>query len=211
MEIIPVSSYHDFCDPYVLAQYRDSTRLRALVDAVLAQCDDLEQAFHEIAVMIDPQQAQGDALNFIGALVGVIRKLGEQDEPYLDRVLYGPTEAGLPALEELRRALMFLAGLDAVGLYPDWPAALYYVINGSSSVDLGPIEREVATSGVSLTRGTFLRMDEGYMDGAWIVSEDTGKPFVIDYHIPETLYDLVDSSGDDLVDSNGNDLVALDY
>ena len=66
------------------------------------------------------------------------------------------------------------------------------------------------TAGVDVGAGTFLIAEYGEPYG-YIISEDTGMPFVIDQRWPDTLYELVDSNGDYLVDSEGNHLVALDY
>lgn len=203
--------YRQLCAAQVPEQYKRSWKLLGVINCILDQCQELESALLELLAMLDPKTAVGSALDFIGALVGVSRKPGEGDENYRSRIFYRIGLSGLPSMESVRQLILLEFGLELVGLYPDYPAGLYVVFDGNpGSVDLTGVEAQI-TSGVSLTRGTFLRVDEGYMDGAWIVSEDTGKPFVIDYYTPETLYDLIDDAGYDIVDSSGNDLVVLDY
>lgn len=203
--------YRQLCAAQVPEQYKRSGNLLGVIGCILDQCQELEAAFLELLAMLDPYTAVGPALDFIGALVGVSRKPGEGDESYRSRIFYRLGLSGIPSMESIRQLILIELGLELVGLYPDYPAGLYVVFDGEpGAVNLSGIEAQI-TSGVSLTRGTFFRVDEGYMDGAWIASEDTGKPFVIDYYTSETLYDLIDDAGDDIVDSSGNDLVVLDY
>lgn len=203
--------YRQLCAAQVPEQYKRSGNLLGVIGCILDQCQELEAAFLELLAMLDPYTAVGPALDFIGALVGVSRKPGEGDESYRAKIFYRIGFSGLPSTESIRQLILLEFGLELVGLYPDYPAGLYVVFDGEPGiVDLSGIEAQI-TSGVSLTRGTFLRVEGDYMTSSWIVSEDTGKPFVIDYRAPDTLYDLVDDAGDDIVDSGGNDIVVLDY
>ena len=177
MELVKVTSYHEYCDPYVITQYRDSTRLRALVDSVLAQCDDLEQAWFEILEALDVTDAVGPSLDYIGALVGVIRTPGETDDAYRIRVLLGNHFEGLPSMEALRTLIRLITGASRVGLYPVWPAGLYYIQVGGRDLDLAEINDSL-TSGVELIAGTFLLCEDSDL---FIADEDHGQPFVIDW------------------------------
>lgn len=208
MELVKVTSYHEYCDPYVMEQYRDSTRLRALIDSVLAQCDDLEQAWFEILEALDVADAVGPALDSIGAIVGVARTPGETDDAYRIRVLLGNHSEGLPSMEALRTLIRLITGASRVGLYPVWPAGLYYIQVGGRDLDPAEINDSL-TSGSELIVGTFLRCEDG---GPYICDEDYGQPFVID-GIPNgtELYALITDTGDGLVDENGNSLAALDF
>lgn len=208
MELVKVTSYHEYCDPYVIEQYRDSTRLRALIDSVLAQCDDLEQAWLEILEALDIANAVGPALDSIGAIVGVIRIPGETDDAYRVRVLRGNYSEGLPSMEALRTLIRLATGSSRVGLYPVWPAGLYYVQVGGRELLLGEMDDDL-TSGSELLAGTFLRCED---NGPFIIDEDHGQPFVIDaFPKDQELYELVTDTGDGLVDENGDSLAALDF
>lgn len=202
--------YRQLCAAQVPEQYKRSGNLLGVIGCILDQCQELEAAFLELLAMLDPYTAVGPALDFMGALVGVSRKPGEGDDAYRQRVFLRINLAGMPSTEAIRQFIIDSFGLQVVGLYPDYPAGLYVVFDGNpGEVDVREVEGQI-TSGTSLTRGTFLRA-EGEMDAAWVVSEDTGKAFVIDYYPPDAVYDLVDDAGDDIVDAAGDDMVALDY
>lgn len=203
--------YSESQEKYIPEQYKNSPKLRGLIDALLTQCDDVAACFLEIFQALDVQTAIGPALDYIGALVGVERKPGESDSDYRTRIIMRSVlDAGLPSPEALRDILKYVAGVSSVGLFPDWPAAMYYVLDGGTEADLSDVEKEVMTSGASLTRGTFL---VGELEGAgyefgYIVDEDHGMPIVCDYRWPE--YDLITSDGDDFVDDEQDNLMAVD-
>lgn len=211
MEPTRINSYHEYCGPYVMEQYKDSTRLRALIDSVLAQCDDLEQAWFEILEALDLDDAVGPALDYIGSLVGVTRVRGWNDESYRRKIRDGSDYSGLPAMESLRRIILNLSRAGAVGLYPVWPAGLFYVLYNSSASRLGDLSKYLA-NGVDIAPGTFLCTEE---DRVSIVNEENGMPFVINYYateVPSVLYDIVTASGYTLAQGGtGNTLVALDF
>lgn len=205
-----IESYKEEGDKYVPEQYKNSSRLRGVVDALLAQCDDLEAAFFEILGSIDLQTAIGPALDYLGAIVGVTRKPGESDDAYRKRIYQYRDLQGAPTHEGLRSALHLLTGQTGIGLYPNWPAELYWVPPQAEKYDLSQIVSDSMTSGDSLVQGTFLCCEDGEEYGL-IVLEDNGQPLVIDQRWPDTLYELVDDDGNYLVDSDGNHLVALDF
>ena len=60
-----IESYKGEGDKYVPEQYKNSSKLRGVVDALLAQCDDLESAFFEILGSIDLRTAIGPALDYL--------------------------------------------------------------------------------------------------------------------------------------------------
>ena len=205
-----IESYKEEGDKYVPEQYKNSSRLRGVVDALLDQCDDLETAFFEILGSIDLQTAIGPALDYLGAIVGVTRKPGENDDEYRTRIYQYRDLQGAPTHEGLRAALHLLTGKTGIGLYPNWPAELYWVPPQSEKYDLSQLVAESMTSGASLVQGTFLCCEDEEAYGL-IVLEDNGQPLVIDQRWPDTLYELVDDDGNYLVDSDGNHLVALDF
>ena len=205
-----IESYKEEGSKYVPEQYKNSSKLRGVVDALLAQCDDLETAFFEILGSIDLQTAIGPALDYLGEIVGVTRKPGESDDAYRTRIYQYRDLQGAPTHEGLRSALHLLTGQTGIGLYPNWPAELYWVPPQAEKYDLSQIVSDSMTSGDSLVQGTFLCCEDEEAYGL-IVLEDNGQPLVIDQRWPDTLYELVDDDGNYLVDSDGNHLVALDF
>ncbi len=205
-ELVPINSYHDFCDPYVMEQYKGSTKLRALIDAFLAQCDDLERAWFEILAALNITDAVGPALDYIGALVGVDRVPGQTDDVYRVRILQGNYSEGLPTMEALRTILLLASGAPSVGIFPDWPAGQYVVFTGPITLDVRAVFDSL-TSGVMMARGTFLCGEPG--DGiGYIVCEDNEMPFVLDWHPLYSGYTLTDEQGLNLLTEDDQPLLA---
>lgn len=205
-----IESYKEVGDQYILEQYKNSSRLRGVIDALLAQCDDLESAFFEILGSIDLQTAIGPALDYLGEIVGVIRKPGETDEAYRTRIYQYRDLQGAPTPEGLRAALQLLTGQTNIGLYPNWPAELYWVPPHAEEYELSQLVAESVTSGVSLVQGTFLRCEPGEPWG-FIVLEDNWQPLVVDQRWQDTTYAMVDSDGYIIVDDEGAAVVGIDY
>lgn len=205
-----IESYKEEGDKYVLEQYKNSSKLRGVVDALLAQCDDLEAAFFEILGSIDLQTAIGPALDYLGDIVGVTRKPGETDDAYRTRIYQYRDLQGAPTHEGLREALHLLTGQTRIGLYPNWPAELYWVPPQAEKYDLSQIVSDSMTSGASLVQGTFLCCEDGESYGL-IVLEDNGQPLVIDQRWPDTEYAMVDDEGYLIVDDADNVVVGIDY
>ena len=171
--------YKEEFKKYIPEQYKNSEKLLALVNSCMAQFDDLETAFFEILQSLNLADAIGPALDYLGAIVGVKRNPGESDTQYRERIVSGLNLLNLPGPEALRMVIKFLTGVDSVGLFPNWPAEMYYVIDGSTDANLSNLEKSSMTSGASLVRGTFLCAEEG--EGGYIVNDDNGMPFVVDY------------------------------
>lgn len=205
-----IESYKEVGDQYILEQYKSSSRLRGVIDALLAQCDDLEAAFFEILGSIDLATAIGPALDYLGEIIGVTRNPGETDEAYRTRIYQYRDLQGAPTHEGLRAALQLLTGQTDIGLYPNWPAELYWVPPQAEEYDLSQLIAESVTSGVSLVQGTFLRCEDGEAYGL-IVLEDNGQPLVIDQRWQDTTYAMVDSDGYIIVDDEGAAMVGIDY
>lgn len=205
-----IESYKEVGDQYILEQYKNSSRLRGVIDALLAQCDDLEAAFFEILGSIDLQTAIGPALDYLGEIVGVIRKPGETDDAYRTRIYQYRDLQGAPTPEGLRAALQLLTGQTGIGLYPNWPAELYWVPPQEEEYELFQLVAESVTSGVSLVQGTFLRCEDGEAYGL-IVLEDNGQPLVVDQRWQDTEYAMVDADGYLIVDDVDNVVVGIDY
>ena len=205
-----IESYKEEGDKYVPEQYKNSSKLRGVVDALLAQCDDLEDAFFEILGSIDLRTAIGPAIDYLGAIVGVTRKPGESDDAYRKRIYQYRDLQGAPTHEGLRSALHLLTRQTGIGLYPNWPAELYWVPPQAEKYDLSQIVSDSMTSGDSLVQGTFLCCEDGEEYGL-IVLEDNGQPLVIDQRWPDTTYAMVDDEGYLIVDDADNVMVGIDY
>lgn len=205
-----IESYKQLADRYIPEQYKASERLRGVLDSLMVQADALEAALWEIFGSLNLETAIGPALDFLGSVLGVERKPGETDEAYRARIYAFRSLQDAPTYEGVRAALKLFMGREHVELYPCWPAGMYFVIDGDVPQEMPEELYDYFTAGVDVGAGTFLIAEYGDPYG-YIVSEDTGMPFVIDQRWPDTLYELVDSNGDYLIDSEGNHLVALDY
>lgn len=205
-ELVPINSYHDFCDPYVLEQYKGSPRLRALIDAFLAQCDYLERAWFEILAALNVTEAVGPALDYIGSLVGVDRVPGQTDNAYRVRILQGNYSEGLPTMEALRTILLLASGAPSVGIFPDWPAGQYVVFTGPVTIDVSEVFDSL-TSGVMMARGTFLCGEPGD-DIGYIVCDDNEMPFVVDWFQLYHGYHLTDEQGWKLLTEDNRPILA---
>lgn len=202
--------YKEFTSKYILEQYKNSPRLRGLIDAILTQCDDIEIAFHEIFQSLDPFSAVGSALDYIGKTVGVTRTAGESDTVYRARIFMWRDLNGIPTAESLRRALGLFFYCNEVGLYPCWPAGIYFVLYGDYDQSFVGDLSDYYPSGVDVAQGTFLCCEDGETYGLLLL-DDNEQPVVIDQRWPDTEYELVDDNGNYLVDDEGNHLVALDF
>lgn len=190
--------YKEEFKKYITEQYKNSEKLLALVNSCMAQFDDLETAFFEILQSLNLADAIGPALDYLGAIVGVKRNPGESDTQYRERIVSGLNLLNLPGPEALRMVIKFLTGVDSVGLFPNWPAEMYYVLDGGTNANLSNLEKSSMTSGASLVRGTFLCAEEG--EGGYIVNDDNGMPFVVDYvdimDIPDNVFRFTFSNPD---------------
>lgn len=205
-----IESYKQLTDKFVPEQYKASVNLRGMLDSLLTECDNLEDAFFEILESLNLEIAIGPALDFLGAIVGVERRLGETDEAYRTRIYRFRSLKSAPTYEVVREMLELLTGQEHIGLYPDWPAELYWVPPHAEEYDLAQLISESVTSGVSLVQGTFLVCEPGEAYGL-IVLEDNGQPLVIDQRWQDTTYAMVDSDGYIIVDDEGAAVVGIDY
>ena len=207
-----ITSYSEAQRKYVPEQYKRSEKLLGLVDCALAMADELEKAFHEIGDSFTIDDAVGPMLDYFGAYAGgFVRRIGETDDQFRARIRLGTGTEDLPTFEAVYTYFELALGITDVGLFPVWPAGLYFVIlQGSPEIDAEDLENIAAASGVQFGQGTFLCLEEGE-DYGLLTLEDNGQPLVVDQRWPDTEYELVDDDGNYLVDSEGNHLVALDF
>ena len=207
-----ITSYSEAQRKYVPEQYKRSEKLLGLIDCNLAMSDEIEKALHEIGNSFTLENAVGPLLDFYGAYAGgFTRRVGETDDQFRARIRLGTGTEDLPTLEAVYNYFELALGITDVGLFPVWPAGLYFVLlQGSPEIEAEDLENIAAASGVQFGQGTFLCLEDGEAYGLLIL-EDNGQPLVIDQRWPDTLYELVDDDGNYLIDENGNHLVALDF
>lgn len=206
----PLIPYEDLCSKYTPEQYKQSPRLLGIINAILKQCNDLEIAFFEILQALSLADAMGPALDYLGAVVGISRNVGEDDESYRVRIETMSSIVGFPAPKALQRALQFITGQSKIGLYPCWPAGLYFVLYEHSLQELPTNLDDYMTSGADLGQGTFLCCEDGEPYGV-IFLEDNRQPLVIDQRWADTEYAIVDDEGYLIVDDEDNVVVGIDY
>lgn len=210
-----IESYKQLADRYIPEQYKASERLRGVLDSLMAQADALEAALWEIFESLNLETAIGPALDFLGEILGVERKPGETDEAYRARIYVFRSLQDAPTYEGVREALGVLTGQQNIGLYPDWPASLYWVPPHAEEYDLAQLISESVTSGVSLVQGTFLvgEMNEetGEFETGFLINEDNGQPLVVDQRYVDAEYAMVDADGYAVVDDANNVVVGTDY
>ena len=196
---------------YVPEQYKRSEKLLGLIDCALAMADELEKAFHEIGDSFTIDDAVGPMLNYFGAYAGgFVRRIGETDDQFRARIRLGTGTEDLPTFEAVYTYFELALGITDVGLYPVWPAGLYFVLGQGNEVLADDIAYIAAASGVDLGQGSFLCLEDGENYGLLLL-EDNSQPLVIDQRWPDALYILVNEADEELSDENGEELAALDY
>lgn len=206
-----ITSYSEAQRKYVPEQYKRSEKLLGLIDCALAMADELEKALHEIGDSFTIDDAVGPMLDYFGAYAGgFVRRIGETDDQFRARIRLGTGTEDLPTFEAIYTYFELALGITDVGLYPVWPAGLYFVLGQGNEVLADDIAYIAAASGVDLGQGSFLCLEDGENYGL-ILLEDNSQPLVIDQRWPDALYILVNEDDEELVDENGEELAALDY
>lgn len=207
-----ITSYSEAQRKYVPEQYKRSEKLLGLIDCDLAMADEIEKALHEIGDSFTLEDAVGPMLDFYGAYAGgFVRRIGETDDQFRARIKVGTGTEDLPTFEAVYTYFELALGITDVGLFPVWPAGLYFVLlHGSTEIDTEDLENIAAASGVQFGQGTFLCLEDGEAYGL-LVLEDNGQPIVIDQRWPDTEYAMVDDEGYLIVDDLNNVVVGIDY
>ena len=132
-----ITSYSEAQRKYVPEQYKRSEKLLGLIDCDLAMADEIEKALHEIGDSFTLDDAVGPMLDFYGAYAGgFTRRVGETDDQFRARIRIGTGTEDLPTLEAVYNYFELALGITDVGLFPVWPAGLYFVIlQGSPDID----------------------------------------------------------------------------
>lgn len=206
-----ITSYSEAQRKYVPEQYKRSEKLLGLIDCALAMADELEKAFHEIGDSFTIDDAVGPLLDYFGAYAGgFVRRIGETDDQFRARIRVGTGTEDLPTFEAVYTYFELALGITDVGLYPVWPAGLYFVLGQGNEVLADDIAYIAAASGVDLGQGSFLCLEDGENYGLLLL-EDNDQPLVVDQRWPDTLYAMVDDEGYLIVDDADNVVVGIDY
>lgn len=207
-----ITSYSEAQRKYVPEQYKRSEKLLGLIDCALAMADEIEKALHEIGDSFTLEDAVGPMLDFYGAYAGgFTRRIGENDDQFRARIRLGTGTEDLPTLEAVYNYFELALGITDVGIFPVWPAGLYFVLGqGMPEPGIEETTRIAAASGVDFGQGTFLCLEEGETYGL-LVLEDNGQPLVVDQRWPDTEYAIVDADGYLIVDDLDNVVVGIDY
>ena len=117
----------------IISQYKNSTKMKGMIDASYDQADDLETALFEIRDEYYLSTAVGDQLDMIGDIFQVGRD-GDVDVAYRLRI---ETKASLIASgtpEDIIFILKNLFGATTVTYIPGWPShpGSYYIISDST-------------------------------------------------------------------------------
>ena len=207
----PITDYSSEQRKYVPEQYKRSTKLLGVIDAALGFSDELEKALREISDNFNIEDAVGPMLDYYGLYFGVERQIGETDEQLRMRIRLGSGTEDLPTPEAIYNYFKIALGISDMILCPVWPAGIYFVLGqGMPEPDIDEVTTIAAASGVDFGQGTFLVAEDGE-DFGYIVNEDTGTPFVMDYRWADALYVLVNEADEELANENGEELAALDY
>lgn len=206
-----ITSYSEAQRKYVPEQYKRSEKLLGLIDCNLAMSDEIEKALHEIGDSFTLEDAVGPLLDFYGAYAGgFTRRVGETDDQFRARIRLGTGTEDLPTLEAVYNYFELALGITDVGLFPVWPAGLYFVLGQGNEVLADDIAYIAAASGVDLGQGSFFCLEDGEAYGL-LVLEDNGQPLVVDQRWPDTEYAMVDDEGYLIVDDADNVVVGIDY
>lgn len=206
-----ITSYSEAQRKYVPEQYKRSEKLLGLIDCALAMADELEKAFHEIGDSFTIDDAVGPMLDYFGAYAGgFVRRIGETDDQFRARIRLGTGTEDLPTFEAVYTYFELALGITDVGLFPVWPAGLYFVLGQGNEVLADDIAYIAAASGVDLGQGSFLCLEDGENYGL-LMLEDNDQPLVVDQRWPDTEYAMVDDEGYLIVDDEDNVVVGIDY
>ena len=209
-----IKLYKQLVDRYIPEQYKASERLRGVLDSLMVQADALEAAFWEIFESLNLETAIGPALDFFGAVLGIKRKPGEEDEAYRARIYAFRSLQDAPTYEGVREALELLTGQQHIFIFPCWPAGFYWMPLHAEEYNLAQLISESVTSGVDIGVGTFLIAEPGEGGSytpVFLVSEDNGQPIVVDQRWQDTEYAMVDEDDYLIVNDADNVVVGIDY
>lgn len=156
------------------SQYRDATKMHSVLEGFSSSVSEAEEAMDELRGLMDTSLAEGVQLDRIGAWKGMARGASESDASYRTRLT--ASTIPLPTMPAMRAAIKNIIGEESVGLYPDWPAGIYIVVE-EPTFALKQARNDLSAAGVDAQLGTFLGDED---DLGYIIDEDTEMPIVVD-------------------------------
>lgn len=155
----------------IIEQYKKSTNLKGMIDAIQKQADDLETALFEIRDLYYLSTAEGIQLDYIGIIFGVERQgLSDNDFRTLISATASLRTSGEP--ESIITILKVLYGatfVDYIPAYPTVPAAFYLITDSTISQQF--LER-ISPSGVAPSIIEPLKFEDDtpieYEDGTYL-------------------------------------------
>jgi hypothetical protein len=159
----------------VLAQYKNSTNLLAVISTNDKQAQDLENAFFEIRDEFYLDTAVGVQLDIIGKIFKVERK-GLNDDEYRALIKSTSSSIGSGEPEFIIGALKSLYGATFVDYYPGYPGepASFTVI--TDAVVTEPELTILAPAGVKAYIGGFLEFEDS---SGFLLLEDGSSLLII--------------------------------
>jgi hypothetical protein len=160
----------------VLEQYKDSTKLQALIDSPNISANDIEQALFEIRDEFYVDTAVGAQLDVLGIIFQVPRA-GLNDTEYRTQIkLKGGLLSGSGEPEFIISVLKSLYGATSVKYYPGFPSepASYTVISDSTITE--PELNIFSPAGVRGYVGGYLLQEDGT---SFILQEDGVSKIII--------------------------------
>lgn len=167
-DLVRITDYWARCNPFILSQYQDSTRLRGLIESGCKQSNDTEAALFEVVAAFDLPTAKGVQLDKIGAWYREGR-LGRSDADYRDAIIIRAASQINGNPDEIIRFLKALfPSMSDLRYVPEYPAGFAMVT--ASTEGTGYLE-PLAPAGVSAVYGEIV------YDGAGnIVYDGAGVP-----------------------------------
>jgi anti-sigma regulatory factor (Ser/Thr protein kinase) len=141
--ITQIVDYRIFAEQ-LLTQWKDSTKLRGIIEASLDQASKIEEAGFEIRDLMDLDTATGEALDFIGGVWNVHRD-GRTDAEYRPVIRLQKTSTFSGEPEAVIEALKASYGATFVVYSPEYPGK--YRMRSDAIVKNGEIET-ISSAGV---------------------------------------------------------------
>lgn len=167
----PIAAYSQDLD-LLMEQFRNSSRLRGILEAHAAQMDKLEAAMWEVSVILNISTAEGEQLDLLGRIANIPRG-GLDDAAYRALLMVWFQLRGSGTPEDIIRALKENYGATSVTYIPEYPAG--FLVHAPT---LTPVSQEflnlISPAGVQALVGCFLA------DTEWDIITDTlGSPIIV--------------------------------
>lgn len=120
-DVQQITSYRDRCLPLLLAQYKDSVRLRNWIGASLDQADDVEQDLFDIRQAHWLVNAEGVQLDTLGAVYGEERQ-GRTDADFRAAIGVRAAQPNSGTPDEICTILQTVFGVTSLEYMPEYPA-----------------------------------------------------------------------------------------